>query len=260
MHKLDQQSQKCSRSAGKTLSCAWWLGVTKDRDRFATGHDFSRADQVSPIDRALAPALSQLISRHLCRHNVPCAAWLTVSAALLVMALPLLSVLLMAVLAPPAYCLRSDLSASAGSAGSREFFDPCLRSHWQLQTNPAHPEQPGRLVLVNPNGAHPGQPARAPGELVSPTSHFVEGRINPAHAASPPIIRAGDRVIVNQQTRVLHAHLSAIALESATPGQRIRVRLAAGTPSARVLDATIITVLATAPGQAQWPTDEGTRP
>jgi hypothetical protein len=203
------------------------------------GHDFSRADQVTRIGGALAPACSLFASNQLRQKNVPRATWLPASSVLL----------LTAVLAPSANCLRSDLYAPTATAVSREFFDPCLRLHWQLQTNPAHPEQPGRLVLVNPNNTLPGQPARS-----------AKNQPSPAHSSPAPIIHAGDRVTVDQQTEVLHAHFQAVALEPALPGQRMKVRLSVGDHSARGLDATILTVLATTPGQARWQASEGTRP
>jgi flagella basal body P-ring formation protein FlgA len=70
------------------------------------------------------------------------------------------------------------------------------------------------------------------------------------------VIRAGDRVTVDQETQVLHARFQAVALESAAVGQRMKVRLGTGTHSAQGLDGTVIAVLATAAGQAQWLTVE----
>lgn len=148
----------------------------------------------------------------------------------------------------PAFSLPPGISPGAAErpAGEfrREILDPCLGSRWQLVTDPAHPEWPGRLVLVEPPVSLPSAPA-AP----SPTS-----------PPAPFAIRAGDRLTVDQQTSVLHARLQAIALESARAGQTTRVRLAAGTHSARGWDGTVIAVVVTAPGQASWLASEGGRP
>jgi hypothetical protein len=155
--------------------------------------------------------------------------------------------------------LPPSLTVRAQGELRREFFDPCLGSRWHLVTNPEHPEWPGRLVLVEAGGLGVDRSIaeHAFHATEAPTTVLRSGEI-PVDSGIPAIvIRAGERVTVDQQTQVLHARFQAIALESAIAGQRMRVRLGAGTHSARGLDGVVIPVLATAPGQARWLAGEG---
>jgi hypothetical protein len=172
----------------------------------------------------------------------------------------------------PAFSLPPGISPGAAErpAGEfrREILDPCLGSRWQLVTDPAHPEWPGRLVLVEPPVSLPSAPAAPSGALravalpaaIPASFQPLSLAPSPTSPPAPFAIRAGDRLTVDQQTSVLHARLQAIALESARAGQTTRVRLAAGTHSARGWDGTVIAVVVTAPGQASWLASEGGRP
>jgi len=189
--------------------------------------------------------------------------------------------------APVGRSLSPGLSVSSSRASSREFLDPCLGSRWQLLTNPSHPEWPGRLVLLEASRvrasdgrstASADERTRKPIELAasngwsnrpsdrtsnpSPNRWPGETQIDPPSPAPalPPVIRAGETVTVNQQTPLLRAHFQAVALESATIGQRMHVRLGDGTHSARALDGTVIAVIATAVGQTQWLAGERIKP
>jgi hypothetical protein len=187
--------------------------------------------------------------------------------------------------APLGRSLSPRLSVSSSRASSREFFDPCLGSRWQLLTNPSHPEWPARLVLletsrVEESGGRSTAPAderaRKPLKLASsgglsnrpsdrtsnrsPNRWSGETQIDPPSPGLPLVIRAGDTVTVDQQTPLLRAHFQAVALESAAAGHRMRVRLGDGTRSVRGLDGTVIAVIATAAGQTQWLSGEGVQP
>ena len=159
----------------------------------------------------------------------------------------------------------------------RDWFDPCLGSHWELVTNPAHPEWPGRLFLVDANGRllQPAESRVITGGLPAldrlnrPSSSTQFSPSAPANPASSPAqfsealpiaIRAGDRVTLEQDTPILRARFQAIALQSAAVGQRMRVRLGAGTHSGHGLDGGVVAALVTGPGEAKWLGAEGVEP
>ena len=83
------------------------------------------------------------------------------------------------------------------------------------------PSSGRRLVLEN-DAAHPGGPCKRVEEPASTAG-------NPESAEkSRPVIHAGDRVVVEEHTRVARGLLDATALSSARQGARFRVRLQAG--------------------------------
>jgi hypothetical protein len=87
----------------------------------------------------------------------------------------------------------------------REIEDPSSGLRWYLLRDPMHPGAPGRLT---PFPIHGDLAAQA---LVEPLSR--------------PIVLAGDRLIVEDRTAVLSAHLEAVALRPAHKGQVIEARL-----------------------------------
>ena len=103
-----------------------------------------------------------------------------------------------------------------------ERIDPATGARWELVRDAAHPAAPARWVL-SAMGA--GKSSRATAEELK------------------PVIRAGDRIVVEEQTAVLSAWLEATALTSAGSGGELRARLAIG---GRVLEARAI-----APGRAE---------
>lgn len=109
----------------------------------------------------------------------------------------------------------------------REIDDPHTGLRWLLFRDPAHPGGPGRLVPVASSATTPS----AASESASPP-------IQPPR----PIIRAGDRVIVEQETPIVDARLEGTALGPAQPGSALRVRLRIG--------GQIVSALAVAPGRA----------
>jgi len=124
--------------------------------------------------------------------------------------------------------------AAAGPAHpQREILDSCLGSRWQFHVDPAHPERPAQLVLIDRSALPPSQTQPAP--VIA--------------------IRAGDRITVEQETAFLHARLQAVAIESAIAGQVLRVRLASG-KSTLLATGAVIRIRAIAPGQGRWLTAE----
>lgn len=125
------------------------------------------------------------------------------------------------------------LVVSSGSEAAqlvREIDDPHSGARWMLLRDLDHPAGPGRLVLAGGPGA-----SRPAGE-----------------APQRPIIRAGDRLIVEENTPVVEARLEAVALEPAVSGSAFEVRLKIGGRTARVV--------ARAPGRAAFQAETEARP
>jgi hypothetical protein len=137
--------------------------------------------------------------------------------------------LIIVVLAPqwPEMARSADRGALASVQASgtpataealREIDDPHSGARWLLMRDEAHPGGPGRLVLLQP--------------------HFSIERVGAVQPRSPiplPVIRAGDRVQVEEHTQVVDAVLDAIALGTAVAGAPLRLRLKLGGRVVRAL-------------------------
>ena len=130
----------------------------------------------------------------------------------------------------------------------REIADPCLGFHWRLIADPAGQGRPGRLVLLGQNGTTAG------GSVSE--AHTVLAPVASAPDSASVIIRAGEHVVVDQDTGVVRARLNAIALESAASGQRLRVRLIVGPGLSRNAELTapgpVVSALALGAGEVRW--------
>ncbi len=109
----------------------------------------------------------------------------------------------------------------------REIDDPHSGARWMLLRDPGHPGGPGRMVLAGASRLAEKVPQR-------------------------PIIRAGDRLIVEENTAVVEARLEAVALGPAASGSAFDVRLEIGGRIARVV--------ALAPGRAAFQKQTEARP
>lgn len=98
-------------------------------------------------------------------------------------------------------------------------------------------ESTGARWVLKLDRAHPGGPGRWVREDRGTLS--VPGR---ATAAEKPVIRAGDRIVVEEETAVSEARLEATALTSAPGGGVLRARIAIG--------GRVVTVHAIAAGRA----------
>lgn len=114
-------------------------------------------------------------------------------------------------------------SAQGGARALRVLDDPWTGIRWQLAADPDHPGGPGRLL--------PGSVSSAVPQVDRPA------------APSALIIRAGDRLLVEESAAGLHARYTAVAMAPAVRGGVFLARLAVSGRAVRVV--------ATAPGRAE---------
>jgi hypothetical protein len=95
--------------------------------------------------------------------------------------------------------------ACADCAIVREIDDPTTGQHWILMRDPRHPGGPGVLVAEESIADH--------------------GRVEGAIVQLRPVIRAGDRLIVEQSSAKVNSRLEGVALSPAALGASLRVRL-----------------------------------
>jgi hypothetical protein len=107
-------------------------------------------------------------------------------------------------------------SGQKPSGTKRALVDLSTGSRWVLMANPAHPGGPGLLV--------PEAEARTRPVVVE---------THPADTL--PVIRAGDRVSIDDSSSSLSAHYAAIALAPAALGGVFLARIAAGMAPVRVI-------------------------
>ncbi|MGA2250431.1 hypothetical protein [Terracidiphilus sp.] len=115
-------------------------------------------------------------------------------------------------LAATAAVLTCELAAQGGAAGGRivsEITDPGTGARWVLMRDVEHPAAPAYWLL-----AEAGK-QRAAGAGAKATERNL-------------VIRAGDKIVVEEQTAVMSAWLEATALTSAGSGGELRARLAIG--------------------------------
>jgi hypothetical protein len=117
-----------------------------------------------------------------------------------------------------------------------EIDDPVNGDRWLMRRNQENPAGPGRLIRI---------PGHAP-DSDSRQSVAVPDPID------IPIIRAGDRLIVEEHTRVADSFLEARALNPAVAGAALDVRLTIG--------GKVLRAVAVGPGHAALQPEKGTRP
>jgi hypothetical protein len=117
---------------------------------------------------------------------------------------------------------RSSSQVPAGEI-LREIDDPSNGDHWLLVHNADHPAGPGLLLLVSGIRIQ----ARQAGPVEEPVV---------------PVIRAGDRVIVEENTPLVEARLEAVAMSPAMAGSSFNARLN--------ISGKVIRAVASGPGRA----------
>jgi hypothetical protein len=119
----------------------------------------------------------------------------------------------------------------------REIDDPSTGERWLLLRNREFPGGPGRFVRVATSG-------NAAGGGSEPLASQL--------AAALPVIRSGDRVVVEEHTAVVDAVLEARAMKPAAVGAAFEVRLSLG--------GRVVRVVALGPGRAVFEPETGARP
>lgn len=112
-----------------------------------------------------------------------------------------------------------------GQVAARILHDSPTGNTWILGRDPVHPGGPGHMVQLN-----------------SPAS----GRIGPAQPAidEPIVIHTGDRVVMEEETDIVHAGLEAVAIGNAATNHVLLVRV--------VIGGRIERAIAIKPGTVRW--------
>lgn len=142
-------------------------------------------------------------------------------------------------------CGQAITSRAAPVAGSviREIDDPANGDRWLLMRNPSNPGGPGRMILA----ASLNETSKLErGGLASQASAQLHS------ATVSPAIHIGDRLVIEENTPLVAARLEAVALNPASSGSPLNVRLTIG--------GKVLRVLALGPGHAAFMTPTEARP
>ncbi len=143
--------------------------------------------------------------------------------------------------AAPGFRIEVSSSAPAGSQLVREVDDPATGQRWLLLRNERDPGGPGRMVLAGVEVGVDG----ADGRLARTRSRGDE-------TLALPVIRSGERLVVEEHTAILDAVLEARALKAAARGSTFPVRLTIG--------GRVVRVVALGPGRAELTAEAGVEP
>jgi hypothetical protein len=116
---------------------------------------------------------------------------------------------------------------SAANAGEmiREIDDPDNGDRWLLVRDASHPQGPGLMLLVS-------------------SARVVAAHSAPTTEMPAPIIRIGDRVVVEENTAIVNARIEGAAMAPASAGLAFNVRLSIG--------GQVVRAVAIAPGRASF--------
>jgi hypothetical protein len=120
----------------------------------------------------------------------------------------------------------SSIPLAAAGEILREIDDPHNGNRWLLLRDKSHPAGPGQLVLVSPIRRAVDTPKQTGREPDAP----------------PPVIRAGNHIVIEEHSAIVDARLEAIAVEPAWPGAAFSARLTIG--------GRLVRALAVEPGRA----------
>ena len=136
----------------------------------------------------------------------------------------------------------------------REIDDPSSGDCWLLERDATDPGGPGRLVREERHARYPvgqsGQPGA--GSTLGPAAQQETRQRADRSAARLPVIHAGQRLIVEENTPVVEARLEAVALNPAAMGSVFKVRLAIG--------GKVVRAVAEGPGRAALVEEIGAQP
>jgi hypothetical protein len=137
-------------------------------------------------------------------------------------------------------------SASALAPGQliREIDDPFNGARWLLVRDENCPAGPRRLVLIESGR---GELSRSR-KFGAATAELASNEL----ATLRPVIRAGDRLVVEENTAVVESRLEAVALGPAAAGGSLEVRLRIG--------GKVVRAVALAPGRAAFASTGEGRP
>jgi hypothetical protein len=128
----------------------------------------------------------------------------------------------------------------------REIRDPDSGACWLLMRDGAHPGGPGRLVLAEK------PPIVEPENQEAKNQPRSRQGAESSYASRVPVIHAGERLMVEEHTPVVEAHLEAVALGPAAIGGELNVRLRMG--------GKVLRAVALGPGRAELQAEREARP
>ena len=149
-------------------------------------------------------------------------------------------------LAAPAAIFAAAQTGSAGCAGEsgkpqavRVIQDPHTGMRWLLERTAGYPGGPGRMVLLTDKVA-----ANREATICANDRAQTE-------PVATPVIRAGDRLVVEEHSAIVDARLEGVALGPAVKGAAFNIRLSVG--------GKVVRAVAAGPGRATFAPSEGLR-
>jgi hypothetical protein len=121
-----------------------------------------------------------------------------------------------------------DQNIAAEARVFRTIRDPNNGMLWRLERALGNSARPGRMILLNDR---------------------EKSQVNLPAGIQLPVIRSGDRLVIEESSALVEARLEAVALNAAAQGAEFNARLAIGGKVARAM--------ALAPGRAAFATGEG---
>lgn len=133
--------------------------------------------------------------------------------------------------------------------------DPNLGLRWLLVRDPAQPAGPARLVLASTLASTYAPAGEADGKADGKADDKADGNADAGASPLPaafaaqaarlrPVIRAGDRLLLEQDSDLARVRLEAVAMQPAAAGAALRARLAIG--------GKVVRAVALGPGRAAF--------